>query len=792
MRDKLKKWQGQGVTLLLSLFLLFAYYGNLFKDINNYYYGISADDLKNYYTVIYHIRYDQSYHHFEGMNYPYGEQVIFTDNQPMLSNFLKSLSVFGLDLGPYAVGIMNVLMLFSIVGGALLLYLLFSRLKLPWWYAAPVAVCIAFLSPQITRMGGHYALSYGFVIPLYLLLLQSFFKRPTFKKSLVIGLIVFLLAGIHMYYFGMAAFFFSLVLGVDFLRSPGKKKVLRSSGHFLLQVVLPFLLLQMWLWITDPVQDRPTFPYGFLLYKATWESIFLPVSYPFGHWIKENFYEYSKQEWFAVVYIGLTGSLICVALVLGFIYRAIIGQFFGAVAFTGFPILDIIRLTFKVAIGKLNKAVAFTGKPFLDVTLWASIPLVFFSIGAPFIWGMEDLLEFSGPIRQFRGIARFAWVFYYTINLVGFYLIFRWVSSLGLRWKAAYLLLILPIGWMSYEGWHFNAGKKPKDNRIVELEQEPGPDHWTKDTNPEDYQAILPLPYFHAGAEDFWRQPQPGVLKEIFIASLQTGLPIAATQMSRTSRQHVLNLYALIQEPFLPAVVLDDLPSEKPFLLWVMKGKSFTGAELEISQAGELVSESPTHWLRKLPVSYFRERQEERVAMIEAHRQDTNLFEIGRFIYTDSVRNFMYKNFEDLPCDTTYRGSGARHGMMKHYTPGFEGILPFQEKGDYVFTAWVYIGRERDPRIRYVYEQQNAEGKVIDYYNRAISEVMVLADGDWALIEHYFHIDAPDSKLKFSFHQDTRTSRFLYIDDVLLKPAKEDLYFKDPNILCKNSRFYKK
>jgi len=80
------------VLLHVALFALIAWvlYGAQFETWGNQIPGTGEDGAKNYYTVAYHIEHDSSYTWFNGMNYPYGEHAVYTDNQPLVSNARSS------------------------------------------------------------------------------------------------------------------------------------------------------------------------------------------------------------------------------------------------------------------------------------------------------------------------------------------------------------------------------------------------------------------------------------------------------------------------------------------------------------------------------------------------------------------------------------------------------------------------------------------------------------------------------------------------------------------------------
>src|ERR1700733_5463679 len=71
--------------------IYFIYFHHVFLNINSILSSITNDSLKNYYTYVYHVKNDSSLFQFAGMNYPFGEHVVYTDCQPALTILLKAL-----------------------------------------------------------------------------------------------------------------------------------------------------------------------------------------------------------------------------------------------------------------------------------------------------------------------------------------------------------------------------------------------------------------------------------------------------------------------------------------------------------------------------------------------------------------------------------------------------------------------------------------------------------------------------------------------------------------------------
>ncbi|MEM9024532.1 MAG: hypothetical protein AAGB22_12370, partial [Bacteroidota bacterium] len=458
---------------------------------------------------------------------------LFTDNQPWLANSIKFISQNVVNISGYTVGIMNFLMLVSILVAALLIYVLLHRLKLPPWYTFLVATGVALFSPQLTRMGGHYALAYCWVVPLILVLAHWFHTKPSWRKSTIIGLVIFLIAGLHFYFFALGAFFLALFFFFRWVFQPSVKSLWQSGAHFGLQVVLPFVLFSLWLNLTDDVTDRPTDPFGFLVYKSTLKSAFLPIDFPHGKFLPDLLgFRMEEIAWESVAYIGLAADI-------------------GLLILIGFGFMQLVKRNYWSWLRPLQH-------DFLDPMFSAGVFLFAFSLGVPFIFGLESLVEYLGPLKQFRGIGRFSWIFFYVMQVMAFYVFYTRFfkdKTSGLRWLA----IGLPLLVLMTEAWMFDTKPKYGLNTIPELEQLQGEDHWLRNVNVDDYQALIPLPYNHTGSENFWiSDKESDVVKKSMIMSLQSGLPMTSVLMSRTSFSQTWQNLRLKWEPLEAAFPLLD------------------------------------------------------------------------------------------------------------------------------------------------------------------------------------------------------------------------------------------
>lgn len=485
------------VSFVLTIMLLGLFYADELARPNDFYLSNAGDGLKNYYTLAYHQQYDSSFAHFGGMAYPYGEHIVFTDGQPSLALILWLFP----SLGPYSVGILNLLLLLGIGLCAWILCKLFIRAGMTRGSSLFAASAIALLSPQILRFNAHYALAYCFVVPWILYTAYIFVEKPSIKRSLWVFLAILIVAGLHLYYFLMSAAFIGIFYLIEALRRKNMP-LWKYFLAFLAQVILPFVLYMAWMKATDSIHDRPSIPYGMREYMALWEGVFLP-SHQFGI---SGLFERLKVRPInaeAIAYVGLPALLY-------FVYF----------------LISRIKLFFlKSASHKFLKAHSIFLAGFLVFLLAATLP---FAMDTS--WGAR----YGGPFLQFRSLGRLSWVFYYCLN------IFLFLQLAGRRKRWGMLLSSLAILVLFIEGLYFHStfSQGIGAERRVQVGEEKlasYPDH-----------VLFPLPYFHVGSENIGTRHSESYMAEQTMAlSLASGMPTYASMLSRTSLKQTLEHFEL-------------------------------------------------------------------------------------------------------------------------------------------------------------------------------------------------------------------------------------------------------
>ncbi|MEM1321768.1 MAG: hypothetical protein AAGG75_16030 [Bacteroidota bacterium] len=731
------------------------------------YMGDTYDGFRTLMAVTYHAKHDSTYVYYHGMNYPYGDRFSFCDSQPIFSNTVKFISEHIVDISDYAPLVLHVAMLLSLLFCGLLLYWLFRKLKLPDWYSIPIAVGITFLSPQLDRFEGHYGLAYTFVIPLCLYLLYLFEEKRHWQYSLYMSISLLACSQIHMYLFALALFTVSLYFVFRIVFDWKRPSFLWYGGHWLFQCLLPFVLLEIWMYFYDFVDDRPKYPYGFKAYIAHWQTVFFNSKTMLGKWIHQEFPTRPTLTSEGLVWIGSAALLLLVK--------------------------EVFRLPINWLRGQGLKAYQDPNFRFLLYCLAAALLLLVASFGIPFFWKPFEGAEMHiGPLRQFRSLGRFAWSFYYIINIVVFYLLWQQCRQYQ-GWRR--LLPILPLfALMGYEAVNFSNSEIPRNYSIPEKRETfRAADYpWLQQIDFDRYQAILPIPYFHIGSENTWLSAGGKVVHRNLWTTVQTGLPSMGVFMTRTSLSQTLNQLEMLAEPYRTPKMLADLPNEKPILVqrsnkeykdkWYKYDHLFYGEEPIYKDELFTFYELSIDRFREWPLQRQRNSWEELQAG-EWHQQQ-------ELLSADSLPNFVYQSFDELSAERSYRG-GAFTAIGNQANLLFEGPIPQQDKESrYVCSIWAFAQEDLHLKQWLHIRELDAEGKQIKKKDFEMSKYIRSVDDGWVLIDIPFWLESSDSRLRVTIDNYSLYGRKFYVDELQIRRQDARLFKRVGEEFVRNNRWF--
>lgn len=745
-------------NILVATVLLFLSFGKILRSPNEFFFAQGGDGLKSSFGSYYLLQYDTAYFHTNCMGYPYGESVFFTGDQPLIVNTFKCLKNIGIDAQNNMIGILNFWMLVSIVIGSIFIYLLLIDLKLPWYYSIAVANIIAFLSPQMGRLGGHFDLAYLYFLPLFLLLLKKFFDKPSIKISILTAFVLFFTLGTHAYFYALYAFWIFFLLIYAYVYEKERfNKISHLLLHLVIQIAVPYVIFS--LFTIHYANDRSAFPWGFFNTRSFPEAVFLPLDKPYS-----NYLNFSYINWEGLAYVGLVSSITTVVLLIRF--------------------FKSIRFKNKFS---LERRLNVTDHHFLNALLIGAVVALMISFAYPFQWHLQKLLNYTGPFRQFRASGRFNWLFYYTINLISYYLIWKFYEKK--KTLFAKVLIILALGWGSYDAYLNIKGKEHwlsnHNDSLKDLNNELPENRWINKINTADYQAILSFPFFHVGSETYWIINSDESVNNGFISSWKTGLPLFNVMLSRTSLSHSMSGLEFYFEPLAPFSILNDLPNHKDILLLKTKKGTLNQNEERFFKYALLIEQNEILDVYQLTVDSIIKLQadytKEIISQVNA-KNDTLLANSNSYIH----QSFGSKQIN-------WPGEGEHPILNPKHASTFLDTTLISDTAEITISFWMKdLNKDIIPRstLKVGTRTQNGawQQKSIETLFRLVKYV---GHDGWGLVEFTFKPEPDNTNIRLEIWNDLVTSQTIEIDEILIRESTQDVFYKGTDFVYKNNRFIK-
>jgi hypothetical protein len=754
---------GLVLVLTLSFCVFWFFHGTWMAAPGEHLLGPSNEGLSNYAAALWHIQRDSDYVHFSGMNHPYGEHILFTDNQPILTSWVIWWGRNVADLRTQAVAVINSFQFYSLLVGVAILFLLLRKLHLPVWYAGSVGLGMAMLAPQYAAFDTQFSLSHIWVFPWLLLLLCRYEERMSRRyQSVSLGFWMFVIAQFHFSYFAIGASFLILYTVYHFLYDFSWRNIWRRSSHLIVMIVLPFVCLNIWMHWSDFVVDRPGLTHGFGASAGYWQNIFLP------EFLSRRMGGPSATK----TYIGLAALLFSLYL-LGLWSRkyvvAVANLFVRKEQSWAFP-----RLFPKTWNDAASHRVH---RRYLYGILLSSLLLVVFSLGIPFSApNMDWTNPYLGSAKQVRGLDRFAWMYFYVSNILLFYVL--WNASLRLRtfsenknkWVKT-TMLVLPLLALYVDAWKHQWAERPVTHSF-EIQAD-----LQNQSDLQRSQAILPLPYYHIGSDNFWLFPDTSFLERAEMASLANGVPNMGVRLLRTSLWQSLKSLQLVLKPCEVPKILDDIPTNEPISLFV-----------DAKEEQRMRRDHPYLFDVATPTGSgngwrtFRVQPDSLTASI-VRRLDKEIRSIP--LQSAVCATCVWESYNDsTKARHIFQGKGALEGIMSKRLELYAG-KPFEEAQ--VLSFWLYA----DEDARLTHEIHIREGKE-NVFDAPLHQYVKSIVGGWALIE--IPIQGPGESVGTVqiYLQKIGFDLPFTIDELMLRPQGTDQYARRGNCAMKNNYWYKR
>ena len=661
------------ILLLSSFAIVFSAYSSYFS--NDFLFANSGDGLKHYYSLSYFVKYGQNWN-FNGMAYPYGEHFMFMDGHGLIGKMMNFFNHHIFDISDYSVGIIHFWMLSWLIISPVFLFKILRYFQLKPWEAVLAALLIFSLSPQWHRIHGHQTLSYIAFIPmLWWFLIQVSISKKRWFWGICYACSALFFGWIHPYYMPLAATFALSFMVTSIYNN--KKFDYQKSILLILIAFIPMAIFQIFMISTDPFPgERGYVAGGFFQYMATFEGVFLPNfgSY-FDFWKSLTGIKMQNSETFS--YIGFVGQIAFIILAINFLKKLFSRQFSDIFTFS-----DNLNLNYFVQ---------------------ASFLILLFSFALVFQW-FPQLLEKFPPLRQFRSLGRFAWIFYYVFTVFTVYQFKNWLSKIALKNRslAIGLTILLASIWSieSYNNIQYqrkNIIKNQTPNYFLQKEFTRKLEGINRKST--DFQAIIPVPSIHVGSDKLAIIKSGRALAYALRSSYEMELPVAMYYSSRVPLEKSFEVLRWFSDDLTRRESEFELYNNKPFLI-ISSNKRLDKSDENLLAKAKLIYKSELYNFYELDINEYKEafQIKQRNIFNSFQSRRDSLYQINDSTFTDKPTKAIYFNgFADFSNDweipqifgsQNYFGRGNKHIL-------FDGKLPYDTVGQEIeISVWTYSNED--------------------------------------------------------------------------------------------------
>jgi hypothetical protein len=738
------------INVIIASVILFFIFKPVLLNPDGYLFNKTGETIKGYYNFSYNLQYGSGIKH-QGVNYPYNEHLMFDNNQPLLLWLVKLVNKI-IPINSNGVGILNLLMLFSILLSIPFIFLILRRSKLPIWYSSIITLLIIFLSPQLQRFQAQIELSYVFYIPM----IWYFLIRIKEEKNKWLWATLLLISGIgggfiDKYYLAFFSFFiFSIIIGELWINRKDVKKVLNICLILFIIAIIPVFIVNGFTALTDWVKDRPTNPYGFNVYTSNLFSIFLPFDQLFKL-LPENIYNMTRIKWEGQSFVGLPAMVIAVIFSLSFIYRFYTRR---------------------------DLSVIFPQKE-LNIFLFGSFLILLFSMCFP---GTTILAKIFPFLKQFRALGRFSWIFFYVFTVYSAVYIYNYHLKLkdeGKNKKAMWIL-ILSLAFWSYDSITnstISFKNIVKANDKIDKDKSEYLGKMDKaGIDFKQYQSILFLPFANSTGDKLMFERGLNTFPEAIKVSYNTGIPIIQSLSPYISFNNALSSVQLLSDPQISKIRLNDFNS-KPILL-LCNNDSLNKEESYLKNKSTLLWKDDYISLSSLNPEVITNEYSEWKEQAEYLKSE---LQGNEFFKTDTLPDLIYyKDFDDFPSKQTLSGKGAFSVKKKKAVIFEENFFSNGFKGGNNISFWIYFDKTK-------FDMPEATINLIDKYGLVTDTIKLNVRSEYNISDNWIRIDKAVNFKSGIVYQLLIEGDRIAIDNLLIQPKGSNVYLKNESIETLNN-----
>ncbi len=751
-------------TFIYALCLVAYAFSDLFTFPAHGVVELGGDSLKNLYTYLVQSEQGKGYW-FMGMIYPYGEHVLFTDGFPLLSMFFATFHHVQPET---ALAVMWRVIEGSYIASILFIYLILRKFEVRHALAFLFSGIIGIFTPQFFRILAHFTLSISCVIPMVFYWTLMFHTSKKWRYALYVGLLGMVLCFIHPYFAALIVLWSVMyAVGYMVLTKAELRSKLRHAALLPIAAVTVYMLFSLFMKLTDPIKDRPIMPFGSLSFLTRPINLFTCHYSVIWHYLmQQHFVSRVTEINEGFDYLGITSIVV-----------------------------GIISILAGIVKKRRGEALLVSDNVFSPIWFFIGFATLAFSMGIPFIFKMEWLLDYLSIIKQLRALGRFSWIFYYVLSIYTVVVIDRWYGSL--QTTMPYIAILLVVACFTL--WGYEASDYMEYSRILasrsdfnfESVFQKKQDNWqhflaSKNHSASDFEAILEYGMISVGTEKYWViGDSPWLVSLGFMAALQTKLPVVDNNLARSSWSEARNQLKLSAGPYVYKPFLKEFKTGKPLLMMHHPDFPLAPDERYFLRACDSLGQFDG----VTAYAFYPQRQLE----VDQKIRDS----VGRFVSAmskmDTVigdgQNVYMQHFDPMKSPDVFFGVGAKPWNPADSIIAEIPVHPTTDGRDYEISAWFLLERQTylSPNLRMDFF--DAQGKNIGGAD-VLTKVAVDHNDLWSRPSLYFKMPGNCAKVVI-WLMDHKVKYYTVMDELVLRPADNLTISKaaDGSVMVNNHKF---
>ena len=294
------------------------------------------------------------------------------------------------------------------------------------------------------------------------------------------------------------------------------------------------------------------------------------------------------------------------------------------------------------------------------------------------------------------------------------------------------------------------------------------------------YQAIIPLPFYHTGSENFAKFGTDKMYTFSMVAAYHLSLPLTSNYTTRTSILESKNVLEILAPNYYYKDIESEIKSEKPFLV-LYDNEYLNDYETDLLNKSVKIASSGDYSFYCISKSVlFESSNKKEIDEFKKLRPSLVEKKFCLIAPQDTSKYFDVKTFESTLTTVARTGKGSLTGFMKDYTTIAtveKGLLEVDQ--EYNVGLWIRNTGEnygQDMINAMLIVQSEDPSGAIEWVKIANPNESFINEGDWSYVEVKFWCKDSNNKYSVVLKGNDKLKHKFFIDDFIIRDQRLTLY----------------